>query len=119
LWLIQKLEEEAGISGLDAEEKVKRAEDITQNRILTQEEFQKIRVRNVAKTMGPDKKGRKRKSQEDSQKESGEIIQLDDIEKIHKKRRHDYESRLETVMVNLIFNSVHVSVKIFDSMLGL
>jgi hypothetical protein len=26
---------------------------------------------------------------------------------------------LETVMVNLIFNSVHVSVKIFDSMLGL
>lgn len=30
---------------------------------------------------------------------SGEIIPLDDIEKIHKKRRHDYDSRLETVLV--------------------
>lgn len=32
----------------------------------------------------------------------GELISLRDIENIHKKRRHDKESRLETVLVSIL-----------------
>ena len=32
----------------------------------------------------------------------GELISLGDIENIHKKRRHDKESRLETVLVSIL-----------------
>ena len=34
----------------------------------------------------------------------GELISLGDIENIHKKRKHDKESRLETVMVSFDYN---------------
>jgi hypothetical protein len=30
----------------------------------------------------------------------GELVRLDDIEKVYKKRRHDKDSRLTTVLVN-------------------
>ena len=30
----------------------------------------------------------------------GELVKLDDIEKVYKKRRHDKDSRLATVLVN-------------------
>ncbi|ELT88157.1 hypothetical protein CAPTEDRAFT_6413 [Capitella teleta] len=95
----QKLEAEAGITAMDEEDKVKRAEEITQSRILSQDDFQKIRIRQISKTMGADHRKEKRRAKvEEAPHESGEIIPLDDIEKIHKKRRHDYDSRLETVL---------------------
>lgn len=39
----------------------------------------------------------------------GELISLGDIENIHKKRKHDKESRLETVIVSSDYNVVMLS----------
>lgn len=58
----QKLEAEAGITAMDEEDKVKRAEEITQSRILSQDDFQKIRIRQISKTMGADHRKEKRRA---------------------------------------------------------
>ena len=53
------------VAGLTKEEQKKKAAEISQSRILTQEEFKQIRMRQMAKDLGADKKtGRKRKSSE-------------------------------------------------------
>ena len=56
---------------MNPEERIQKAKDVTQSRILSQEEFRQIRVRQLAKQMGPDskqgtaaKKGKKRKRSE-------------------------------------------------------
>jgi len=88
---------------LSIAEKALKASAISQERILTQEEFHKIRVAQLAKMMAPAAaKGsaKKRKATTDIAAElldKKELPSLAEIELIHKKRRHDRESRLATV----------------------
>lgn len=85
---------------VEEEEDLKtKAMRISQTRILTDEDFKKIRQGEIARQIDP-KVGKKRKRAADNTgpTERGELISLGDIENIHKKRKHDKESRLETVI---------------------
>ena len=94
------------------EERVAKAQEVMQSRILTQEDFKKIKLTQIAKELDPSNKaGKKRKKDASEDMDSfskGEIVSLDDIEKIHKKSRHDKESRLATVMVSRHFLRLNV-----------
>ncbi|GAB6022867.1 Protein SDA1 [Chamberlinius hualienensis] len=86
---------------LTHEEREMKAAAVSQGRILSQEEFQKIRVNQLAAMVEP-AKGRgganKRKPEESTEIfEKKELVRLSEIERIHKKPRHDKESRLATV----------------------
>merc|ERR1712025_976637 len=90
---------------LTLEEKEQKARDATLGRILTDEDVRKIQ-----------KRGTKRKAQDDEDNEDEwinvdhddedeslvqgrqELVNLDDIELVHKKKRHDKEARMETVL---------------------
>jgi len=86
---------------LDPGERVERARDIVQSRILSQDEFKKIKQRQVSKLVDADKRGRgkkRRAPEEELEEEEGEILKLSNIEGIYKKRRHDRDSRMATVL---------------------
>lgn len=92
-------EEDAPKVDLDPEECKKKAQLVSSSRILSQEEFQKIQQRQAAKEVIGATKGKKRKIEiEEDEKQSGELVNLSAIEMVHKKRAHDKQSRLETVM---------------------
>ncbi|XP_060567917.1 protein SDA1 homolog [Ruditapes philippinarum] len=82
------------------EEQVKKAKTISTSRILTQDDFKVLQRRQAAKeTEGMKSGGKKRKrDQEEEEEERGELLKLSMIENVHKKRVHDKESRLATVM---------------------
>ncbi|RDD43610.1 Protein SDA1-like protein [Trichoplax sp. H2] len=87
-----------------SQSKTHQAEDISSSRFLTPEEFDKIRTEKVLRELDMRTGGKmKRKHLEtmvdnEMEKElSKPIISQDDIEIIHKKARHDRESRLATV----------------------
>ncbi|KAJ8298113.1 LOW QUALITY PROTEIN: hypothetical protein KUTeg_024644 [Tegillarca granosa] len=82
------------------EERKKKALEISTSRILTQDEFKQIQQRQASKAVEGATKNRKRKHIEiDDEGESrSELLQLSMIENINKKRAHDKESRLSTVM---------------------
>lgn len=94
---------EFGKSGISLETKVSKATNISQSRILSQEDFQKLHVAQLAKhitsTKGK-KSPMKRKSEDKDENISSrkDIVPLGDIERINKRPRHDRESRLATVM---------------------
>ncbi|XP_052792562.1 protein SDA1 homolog [Mya arenaria] len=81
-----------------------KAKSVSTTRVLSQEEFRQLQQRQAAretegmktKTKGKGKK-RKREKQEEEQ-ERGGLLSLSMIENVHKKRAHDKESRLATVM---------------------
>lgn len=83
----------------EKEELKSKAARISQTRILTDEDFKKIRLREAARALNF-KAGKKRKAQriDGIPPERGELISVGDIENIHKKRKHDKESRWETVL---------------------
>ena len=56
-------------AGLTKEEKLERAKTVSTNRILTQDDFQKLKARQMSKQMSadPKAKGRKRKSEVSTQ----------------------------------------------------
>lgn len=85
---------------MDPEEEKKKAQIVSSSRILSQEEFQQIQKRQAAKEVEGATKGNKRKHVEieETNQESGELVNLAAIEMVHKKRAHDKQSRLETVM---------------------
>jgi len=103
---------------LSLEEKAAKASEVTLGRILTDEDFKRIdsaqlkkQVQGVRKDpKAKPQKGTKRtaddadldESIDEDEKASGggrnELVPLADIELIHKKRKHDKEARLETVM---------------------
>lgn len=56
-------EEDPELEALDPEEKVQKARDVTQARILTQEDFKKLRTRQLSKQLRPDAKGKGNKRQ--------------------------------------------------------
>lgn len=66
------------------------AQELALTRIFTDEDFKRINTANLKKTVT---NARKRPLERDRQ----EFVKLDNIEMIYKKRKHDKESRLETV----------------------
>jgi len=73
------------------------AQKISLERILTDEDFKRIDTANIRKQVETLKKGQKRKSEELNANAPSELVKLSDIENIHKKRKHDKETRVESV----------------------
>ncbi|KAJ8728103.1 hypothetical protein PYW08_016488 [Mythimna loreyi] len=77
------------------EEKVQSAREIAMETIFTDEDFKRIEAAQLKKAVS----GTKRKSNViEEEDESGELVQLSAIENIHKKRKHDKDARLDSVM---------------------
>lgn len=77
------------------EEKVNTAREIAMDTIFTDEDFKRIEAAQIKKNLT----GTKRKHNiEEEENESGELVQLADIENIYKKRKHDKNARMESVM---------------------
>lgn len=74
------------------------AKKVTLERILTDEDFKRIDMANIKKQL-QNKKGAKRKLEEEKRlsEQPAEFVKLGDIENIYKKRKHDKQTRLETV----------------------
>nr|CAG4643804.1 EOG090X030C [Lepidurus arcticus] len=78
-----------------------KARAITTSRFLSDKDFQKIEASQLRKQLELSKVGGKHKRKSatmDEVKERTELVRLDDIEKVHKKRKHDKESRLQTIL---------------------
>lgn len=78
-------------------EKKELAQKVTLERILTDEDFKRIDMANVRKQVFSATKGLKRKIEETSVGAPSELVKLSDIENIYKKRKHDKQSRIESV----------------------
>lgn len=95
---------------LTVEEKEEKAKLVTGSRILSDAEFKKIENAQLKKQVQAFRKGKKGKKRsireviedEDTETISGthreELVNLANIEMVHKKRRHDKEARLATVL---------------------
>jgi len=96
---------------LTIEEKVKKAREATLGKILTDEDFRRIDAAQLRKQVEGvrkgSKKGKKRTAEDanldgtlDESNVEGrtELVNLDNIELIHKKKKHDKEARLATVI---------------------
>jgi len=82
-------------------ERQRQAEEVSATRLMTDDDFRTINMRQVKKTIAPAKVhegSRKRKLPEPVSVEGQNLPKLGDIELIHKKRLHDRDSRLATVM---------------------
>ncbi|KAB0790528.1 hypothetical protein PPYR_09982 [Photinus pyralis] len=78
-------------------QKQEQAKNVVLERILTDEDFKRIDLANVQKQIDPLRKGKKRKIEDDPAATSSEFVQLGDIENVHKKRKHDKETRVASV----------------------
>lgn len=77
------------------EEKVQSAREIAMETIFSDEDFKRIEAAQLKKNIS----GTKRKSNvTEEEDESGELVQLSAIENIHKKRKHDKDARLDSVL---------------------
>lgn len=89
------------LQSMPAEERKAKAKAVSESRLLTQDDFKKIRLAQLAKEVnGAPGKGKKR-TIEDLEVESdgrGELLTLRNIEKLHKKPKEDKETRLATAM---------------------
>ncbi|XP_063380714.1 protein SDA1 homolog [Cydia fagiglandana] len=79
----------------DIAEKVETARNIAMETIFTDEDFKRIDAAQVKKHVSGVKRN---KSVVEDEEESGELVQLSAIENIHKKRKHDKNARLESVL---------------------
>ncbi|ESO12842.1 hypothetical protein HELRODRAFT_93501 [Helobdella robusta] len=88
---------------MSLEERIEKSKKLMESRILTQEDFKKIqhqqeaREKEFVRRVG----SRKRKHSDgeyDNDANDKEVLPLSQIEGVYKKRKHDKESRLETVM---------------------
>ncbi|XP_071385518.1 protein SDA1 homolog isoform X2 [Centroberyx affinis] len=99
-------DEEAGemaekLQSMPAEERKAKAAAVSASRLLTQDDFKKIRLAQMAKEVNAAPgKGQKRKNVDsDNEDDSrGELLTLRNIEKLHKKPKADKETRLATAM---------------------
>uniref|UniRef100_A0A672SPD8 Protein SDA1 n=1 Tax=Sinocyclocheilus grahami TaxID=75366 RepID=A0A672SPD8_SINGR len=82
------------------DERKAKAAAVSTSRLLTQDDFKKIRIAQLAKEVSAAPgKGQKRKNVEsDEGEERGELLSLRDIERLHKKPKSDKETRLATAM---------------------
>jgi len=92
-------------SNVVPEDQIKKATLISSSRILTQEEFHKVKLAQISKQIQAAKprKFNKNAKTDDSENrsltlENKEIVPLNAIEKIYKKSKSNRESRLESVM---------------------
>ncbi|KAM3936843.1 protein SDA1 homolog isoform 2-T2 [Leptodactylus fuscus] len=90
------------LQSMPEDERKAKAAAVSASRLLTQEEFKKIRVAQLAKEVNSAPgKAEKRKNIEidsDDEDRKGELLSLRDIEHLHKKPKSDKETRLATVM---------------------
>uniref|UniRef100_A0A672HFF8 Protein SDA1 n=1 Tax=Salarias fasciatus TaxID=181472 RepID=A0A672HFF8_SALFA len=88
------------LQSIPAEERQAMAAAVSSSRFLTQDDFKKIRLAQMAKEVNAAPgKGQKRKNVEsDDEDERGELLSLRNIEKLHKKPKSDKETRLATAM---------------------
>ncbi|XP_071751095.1 protein SDA1 homolog [Centroberyx gerrardi] len=99
-------DEEAGemaekLQSMPVEERKAKAAAVSASRLLTQDDFKKIRLAQMAKEVNAAPgKGQKRKNvdSDDEGDSRGEILTLRNIEKLHKKPKADKETRLATAM---------------------
>uniref|UniRef100_M3ZB79 Protein SDA1 n=1 Tax=Nomascus leucogenys TaxID=61853 RepID=M3ZB79_NOMLE len=89
------------LNSMPMEERKARAAAISTSRVLTQEDFQKIRMAQMRKELdaAPGKSQKRKYIEIDSDEEPrGELLSLRDIERLHKKPKSDKETRLATAM---------------------
>uniref|UniRef100_A0A2D4L7I9 Protein SDA1 n=1 Tax=Micrurus paraensis TaxID=1970185 RepID=A0A2D4L7I9_9SAUR len=89
------------IESMPVEERKVKATEVSSSRLLTQEDFQKIRLAQLSKELksAPGKAAKRKNIEIDSEEESrGELLSLRDIEHLHKKPRSDKETRLATAL---------------------
>ncbi|KAJ8286649.1 hypothetical protein GJAV_G00041560 [Gymnothorax javanicus] len=88
------------LQNIPVEERNARAAAVSASRLLTQDDFKKIRLAQMAKEVNSAPgKSQKRKTMDDSDEETkGELLSLRDIERLHKKPKADKETRLATAM---------------------
>lgn len=89
------------LDSMPMEERKAKAAAISTSRVLTQDDFQKIRMAQMKKEMdaAPGKAQKRKYIEIDSEEESrGELLSLRDIERLHKKPKSDKETRLATAM---------------------
>nr|XP_048704055.1 protein SDA1 homolog isoform X3 [Caretta caretta] len=89
------------IKSMPVEEQKAKAAAVSTSRVLTQEDFQKIHLAQIAKELNsaPGKAAKRKNIAIDSDEESrGELLSLRDIEHLHKKPKSDKETRLATAM---------------------
>ncbi|XP_054612865.1 protein SDA1 homolog [Dunckerocampus dactyliophorus] len=88
------------LKSVPAEEREAKAAAVSSSRLLTQDDFRKIRLAQMAKEINTAPgKGTKRKAVDSDDEECrGELLTLRDIEKLHKKPKSDKETRLATAM---------------------
>ncbi|KAB1282450.1 Protein SDA1-like protein [Camelus dromedarius] len=89
------------LNSLPLEERKAKAAAVSTSRVLSQEDFQKIRMAQMRKELdaAPGKAQKRKYIEIDSDEESrGELLSLRDIERLHKKPKSDKETRLATAM---------------------
>ncbi|KAH0615773.1 hypothetical protein JD844_026245 [Phrynosoma platyrhinos] len=89
------------IKSMPVEEQKAKAAAVSTSRLLTQEEFQKIRLAQLSKELksAPGKSAKRKNVEIESDEERrGELLSLRDIEHLHKKPKSDKETRLATAM---------------------
>lgn len=83
------------------EEKIKKATLVSTGRLLNDEDFVKIDAALAKQQITYAKNSLKRSHPNDN--ERGDFVKLTDIENIYKKRKHDKQSRIESVKVSISF----------------
>ncbi|XP_054908582.1 protein SDA1 homolog [Poeciliopsis prolifica] len=88
------------LQSIPAEERKAKAAAVSGSRLLTQDDFKKIRLAQMSKEVNAAPgKGQKRKmADSDDEEDKGELLTLRHIEKLHKKPKSDKETRLATAM---------------------
>uniref|UniRef100_A0A3P8WR27 Protein SDA1 n=1 Tax=Cynoglossus semilaevis TaxID=244447 RepID=A0A3P8WR27_CYNSE len=89
------------LQSIPEDERKAKAAAVSGSRFLTQDEFKKIRLAQMAKEVhAAPGKGQKRPmvDSDDEQESRGELLSLRNIEKLHKKPKSDKETRLATAM---------------------
>ncbi|XP_035382664.1 protein SDA1 homolog [Electrophorus electricus] len=97
-------EDPEGVAGklhsVPAEERKVKAAAVSASRLLTQDDFRKIRLAQMARdvTAAPGKSQKRTRAEADDDADRGELLTLRDIERLHKKPKSDKETRLATAM---------------------
>ncbi|NXY74959.1 SDA1 protein, partial [Glareola pratincola] len=90
------------VRSMPVEERKAKAAAVSTSRLLTQEEFHKIRLAQLSKELNsaPGKAAKRKNIEIDEEEEGsrGELLSLRDIEHLHKKPKSDKETRLATAM---------------------
>ncbi|XP_040526775.1 protein SDA1 homolog isoform X2 [Gallus gallus] len=89
------------IKSMPVEERKAKAAAVSTSRLLTQEDFHRIRLAQLSREINsaPGKAAKRKNIEIDDEEESrGELLSLRDIEHLHKKPKSDKETRLATAM---------------------